>query len=379
MNLRGRRTCLAVAVIAGLFALPAEASPSPPAFASLVKSGDRARDCVGQAMLDSSDSQVIRFVVWCSVQSGRFSFDLQRSKGGRENPIAPILAFTARPKVSGAGAQRTASCRLGPRKLRCSGHKTAQVTVRGRVVVPAGTRCAVPVRIETASVSSAGQPIGCPERRPESANFDRSYMRSFRAQLGLSTNLHGDRAAIARRIDRAVRNWRRGEPVARVTASEIGMPLLPFEQRKLEFRDEFLETTVDALEHWLAHQPTDTFAGYEIVDRWKSIIYVGFTGDQEAQLAAFKRAEKLIAPDQVKPFPVQPLYTEAQLWKLGEAVLESTDSSLSQLINSVGVATLANKAEVGTEHVAKVKRLLAERFGPDAPFLVVFERPAVAL
>jgi hypothetical protein len=237
----------------------------------------------------------------------------------------------------------------------------------------------VPVRIETASVISGGLPIGCPGRGPERANFDRSYMRGFRAQFGLIANLHGDRAAIARRIDRAVHNWRRGEPVARVTASEIGMPLLPFEQRKLEFRDELLNTTVDALERWLARQPTDTFAGYQIVDRWRSIIYVGFTGDQEAQLAAFKRAEKLIAPDQVKPFPVQPLYTEAQLWKLGEATFQPADSPLSQLINSVGVATLANKVEVGTEHVAKVKRLLAERFGPDAPFLVVFERPAVAL
>lgn len=377
--MRERRTCLALAVIAGLLVLPADASPSPSASASLVKSGDRARDCVGQAELGSADSGVIRFVVWCSVQSGKFNFEIQRSRGGREHPISPILAFTARPKVSGAGAQPAASCRLGPRKLRCSGHKSAQITVRGRLLVPPGSRCAVPVRIETAGVISGGRPIGCSGRRPEKANFDRSYMRSFRAQLGLLANLHGDRAAIRRRIDRAVHNWRRGEPVARVTASEIGMPLLPFEQRKLEFRDEFLNKNVDALERWLAQQPTDAFAGYELVDRWQPILYVGFTGDQEAQLAAFKRAEKLIAPDRIKPFPVQPLYTEVQLWKLGEAVLEPIDSPLSQLINSVGIATLANKVEVGTEHVAEVKRLLAERFGPDAPFLVVFERPGVLL
>ncbi len=347
------------------------------ASASIVKSGNLARDCVGQAEL--TGSRAIRFVVWCSVQSGRFSFDIQRGKGGRQNPIAPILAFTPRPKVTGVGAQGAASCHLGPRKLRCRGHKTAQVTVRGRLVVPAGTRCAVPVRIESADVTSGGQPIGCPGRGAGRADFEHSYMRSFRAQFGLLANLHGDRAAIRRRIDRAVRSWRRGEPVARVTASEIGMPLLPFEQRKLEFRGRFLERNVDALERWLAHRSTDTFAGYELVDRWQPILYVGFTGDQEAQLAAFKTAEKLVAPGRVRPFPRQPLYAERQLWDLGEEIIESGDSELSTLVNSVGVATLANKVEVGTKHVDELKRLLAERFGSDAPFLVVFERPGMLL
>lgn len=386
------RKCLVGAVLAALLLSPATAAAAAPpvasasrtaapivrsASASIVKSGNLARDCAGRTEL--SGSRAIRFVVWCSVQSGRFSFQIQRSKGGRQSPIAPILTFTPHPKVSGVGAQGAASCHLSPRKLRCRGHKTAQVTVRGRLVVPAGTRCAVPVRIETSGAISGGSPIGCPGRGAERADFKRSYMRSFRAQFGLLANLHGDRAAIRRRISRAVRNWRRGEPVARVTASEIGMPLLPFEQRKLEFRDRFLERNVDALERWLARRPTDTFAGYELVDRWQPILYVGFTGDQEAQLAAFKRAEKLVAPSRVRPFPVQPLYTERQLSDLGEEIIEAGDSELSTLVNSVGVATFANKVEVGTEHVDELKRLLAERFGSDAPFLVVFERPAMLL
>lgn len=387
-----RRRCLVGAVLSALLVSPATAAAAAPpvasasrtaapivrsASSSIVKSGNLARDCVGRAEL--SGSRAIRFVVWCSAQSGRFSFEMQRSKGGRQSPIAPILSFTHHPKVGGAGAQGAANCRLTLRKLHCRGHKTAQVTVRGRLVVPAGSRCAVPVRIETAGVISGGPPMGCPGRGAERADFKRSYMRSFRAQVGLLANLHGDRDAIRRRISRAVRNWRRGEPVARVTASEIGMPLLPFEQRKLEFRDRFLERNVDTLERWLAGRPTDTFAGYELIDRWQPILYVGFTGDQEAQLAAFKRAEKLVAPDRVRPFPVQPLYTERQLWDLGEEITEAGDSALSRLVNSVGVATLANKVEVGTEHIDELKRLLAERFGSDAPFLVVFEQPGMLL
>lgn len=377
--MRSRLTCLAAAAVAGLLAFPGAALATPPASASLVKSGGLARDCLGQAELDRADPRAIRFVVWCSVQSGKFSFEIQRGRGGRGNPTAPILSFTAHPRVGGVGARGAARCGLRPRELRCRGRKSAQVTVRGRLRVPAGTRCAVPVRIETAGVTSGGLPIGCPGRASQSADFDRSYMRGFRAQLGLLANLHGDRGAIRRRIDRAVRNWRRGEPVARVTAAEIGMPLLPFEQRKFEFRERFLNANVNALERWLAHRPTDSFAGYELVDRWQPTLYVGFTGDQEAQLALFKRAQKLVAPARVKPFPVQPRYTEAQLWELGESLFDSTGSPVERLIGSVGVAVLRNEVEVGTEHVAEVRRLLAERFGADAPFLVVFEKPGVLL
>jgi len=353
--------CAALVALALIGAAPAAAEP-----------GEPTRDCVGDSMLDRGQASSIRFVVWCSTDGGRFDFELQRSDGGRENPVLPILAFSAHPQVSGAGAGR-AGCRLGAKELRCHGRKSAQLVVRGRIVVPAGTRCAAKLRIATGFAISAGLPSGCPGSRPPRGDFDRGYMRGFRAQFGLLDGLEDDPAEISRRIDAAIANWRRGEPVARVTAAEIGMPLLPFEQRRLEFRDRLLDN-VDALEAWVHEQPADTWAGYELVDGLRPILYVGFTGDQEAQLAAFKRAAKPFAPANIEPFPIQPLYTERQLWELGEAAIEPFGSALDDLVNSVGVAVLANKVEIGTEHVAKVERLLAEKYGPDAPFLVSFER-----
>lgn len=362
----------------GLMLWPAGVPAASTTAPLLAKSGDFARDCAGEAMLDGQRANSIRFVVWCSVQSGRFRFSLQRGEGGRGNPIAPIVAFTARPAASGAGAERAASCRLWTKWLHCLGRKSAQVTVRGRIVVPAGTRCAVKVRISTAYSRYAGVPAGCPGSRPPRGKFDRGYMRSFRAQLGLLDGLLGDPRAIARRLDAAIRNWRRGEPVARVTAQEIGMPLLPFEQRRFEFRDELLEN-MEAIEAWVAARPTDTFAGYNLVDGRRPVLYIGFTGDQEAQLAALKREVELFAPDHVEPFPYQPLYTERYLWDLGETVITPPRAPLARLVNSVGVVPFANKVEIWTLQVAKVKRLLAERFGPDAPFLVVRGGPAVLL
>ncbi len=81
---------------------------------------------------------------------------------------------------------------------------------------------------------------------------------------------------------------------------------------------------------------------------------------------------ELFAPGNIEPFPFQPLYTERYLWDLGEEIFGSPDTPLARLVNSVGVATFENKVEVGTEHVAKVKRLVVERFGAEAPFLVVW-------
>lgn len=205
------------------------------------------------------------------------------------------------------------------------------------------------------------------------------YMRSFRREMGFDEDLKGDKAAIERRIHGLVRAWRRGEPVARVFASWLGQPLRPADQRRLEFREELLNLTASALERWVPRHAADTYAGYEIDDEHGAIFYVGFTGDQDAQLAAFKRQVKLFAPEHIQPFPVQPLYSERALYKLEEEVFQPFDSPLARLVNSLKVVTLQNKVEVGTEHVAKVKRLLTERFGPDAPFLVVFMRPGVLL
>ena len=91
-----------------------------------------------------------------------------------------------------------------------------------------------------------------------------------------------------------------------------------------------------------------------------------------------KLRQRLIAPDRFKPFPVTPTYTEAELEKIWFA-FPPRKSPLWGLVNETSIDYLANKIEVGTEHVARVRRLIAAHYGPDAPFEVVFARPAVLL
>lgn len=359
------------ATLAGaLWLLPVSASSAPSELLGRV--ADRARDCVGQTFLDKERPGAIGFVVWCGTESGKVRFTLQRREHGR------IADFSRRLTAKGRGAGGFRCYRRGE-TVKCVGRKQAPTTVRGWIAVDRGTRCAVNTRLETPEAISGGAPLGCPGTRPPRLPRDMRYFRSFRREFGLDPDLHGNRAAIDRRIRGLIRAWERGDPTARYTDVNLGLPLRPRDQRELDLRGEYLEQTYTELEAWVPRHAAATYAGYDMDHEHGGIIYIGFVGDQNAQLAAFLHSFKPIAPGRIKPFPTPPRFSEAQLVELQEEVWEPWGSQLSKLINMVGINTLANAVEVGTEHVAKVKQLLAAKYGPEAPFLVVFSRPAVWL
>jgi hypothetical protein len=261
----------------------------------------------------------------------------------------------------------------------CAGRVSGPVTLRGWIAAPRGTRCAAGLRARTAGLLYAAKPDGCPGGAPERAPEDLGYMRSFRRSFGLDPDLHGDRVAIDRRIRGLIRAWSRGEPVARVTTGELGLPLRARDDRELEFRDEYREQTASILEHWAPRHAAATFAGWDFDHEHGGIFYIGFTGDQDAQLAAFKARFDLIAPGRIRPFPIPPTHSERELIALEEEVLEWFLTVEGDLFTSLSTDILANKVEVGTLHVAKARRLLTERFGADAPIRVVHEARGVLL
>lgn len=214
------RQCVAGAAITALLALSAGASASPVATPSLIKSGDLARDCVAQAMLNGEHARAIHFIVWCSVQTGEARFSVRRAAEGRSQAGAPILSFTPRPSTTGSGAERHFRCRRQGESLHCSGRKMGSVVVRGTIVVPAGSRCAVSIRIRAAEAGYQGAPMGCPGTHRPRRNFSIADMRRFRDEAGFDEDLNGNRAAIDRRIHGLIRAWRCGEPVARVSAMQ---------------------------------------------------------------------------------------------------------------------------------------------------------------
>lgn len=252
------------------------------------------------------------------------------------------------------------------------------MTFRGRITVGPKTRCAalLILNVWRQTGDSIDFPTGCP-RSYEERRRRLGQIISDRAYYGLDRDLSGDRAAITRRARSLLRAWRRGDPVARWTSLEeaFGMPLRAAEQVELEYRNTYREHFQDLIEgDWVAKNAPSTYAGYELDEAAGGVIYVGFTVEPEATLERLR--QRLIAPDRFLPFPIPPTHTEAELAEIWTSFPVET-SPLRGLVNRTSIDYLANKIQVGTEHVARVRRLIAAEYGPDAPFTVVFARPAV--
>jgi hypothetical protein len=364
---------IAAAALAAPLLLAVPAFSFPTAHASLGKGGEYARDCVGAANLSRRYPQAFRFIVWCGVQSGKVRFSVRQAEPGR------LLSYPRRVYPEAYGAAGSFRCRMTVETVKCAGRVDGPVVLRGFVEVPRGARCRR-VLVATAGIRWGGRPTGCPGTHAERPPHDWSYMRGFRQDFGLDLDLDGDRAAIDARIRDLVGAWVRGNPVARVTAAELGLPLSAADQAELEWRDVYRERDRVALEGWVRRHAPETFAGWDFDHEAGGIFYIGFVGDQEARIAEFESEVKVLAPDRIKPFPVPPKYSERQLEAFeGELLKLLNRSPLARLVNSIGTNSLANRVEVGTEQVAKVRRLLTERFGPENPALVVFEEPGVLL
>jgi hypothetical protein len=336
----------------------------------------RPYDCTTESRLSANSPTTVHYVVWCGVQQGRVTLRIRRPKG------PSLTGFSRLAKASGPGASGPLHCRgqAGGRVF-CEGRKRGPVTFRGTVTVPAGTRCTALLKLNVWKWTGDDRnyPARCPRHYEERERHLRQII-SDRTESGLDLDLKGDRQAIVRRAKGLLRAWRQGDPVARWTSLEEawGMPLTAAEQTELEYRETYREHFQDLVEEgdWVAKNAPNTYAGYELDERAGGIIYVGFTVEPEAMLEKLKR--RLIAPDRFKPFPVTPTHSEAELNKLWNS-FPRPKSSLRRLVTETHIDYLANKVEVGTEHVARVRRLIDAEYGPEAPFEVVFEKYAVLL
>lgn len=191
----------------------------------------------------------------------------------------------------------------------------------------------------------------------------------------MDPDLHGDRAAIDQRIRGLIRAWERGDPVARYTAASWGVPLRARDQRELDYRDEYLEQTSNELSQWVALHAQATYAGYAMDHEHGGIIFVGFVGDQQAQMEAFLNSFDSIAPDRIRPFPVVPRYSMAYLVDLQIQIGRAMGRL--RMTGRVGIDLLGNFVEISTVDVDAVQRFITETYGSEAPVVVVYGRPLV--
>jgi hypothetical protein len=333
---------------------------------------ERVRDCTTEAKLSRENRSVVHYVVWCGVQEGPVTLRIRPSRS------LPVLRFSHVAQATGPGASGPLRCRPHAWRVFCSGRKSGPVTFRGSFTLALGKRCAAPIKLNVWRWTGDSHDFatGCPKSYEAPVRRLRQIIED-RAFEGLDRDLNGDREAIRRRAKALLQAWRRGDPVARWTYEEeaFGMPLRAFEQVELEYREAYLDRFQHLVEEgegpWVVKNAASSYAGYEVDSANGGIIYVGFTVEPEAMLEKLKR--RLIAPERFKPFPVTPTYTLAEL----ERIQDSLPEKIWRLVNFLDIDFLGNKVRVGTEHIVRVRRLIAEHYGPDAPFKVVFGRALI--
>jgi hypothetical protein len=201
-------------------------------------------------------------------------------------------------------------------------------------------------------------------------------IEQYRHEEGLDLDLAGHPRQIAARSRALLKACRDGERWARSSASVWGAPLRKVDFKLMWFRQKVLGRWNHQFEPWLTRHPeaAAAYAGYFANPEMGGWIYIGFTTDQEALVAEMKSQLHLFGAGLIRPFPYQPLHTEAELYALLDDI--SKDEKAGKLWNSLGVNTEHNKVEVTTTRVAKLRALIAERFGPEAPVEVEFGEPA---
>lgn len=331
---------------------------------------DLLADCATETYAASDQPTKIKFVVWCGVRKDDVSFSLRRPKD------ESIEDFKHELKAWGRGAVAPFRCSRRDEAVRCVGRKEGPMKVQGWITVE-DERCTVGLHVALDG-ADVGKPTGCPGTQPLGLRWNLRYLQSERRQFGFDADLEGDQAAIARRIRGLIRAWRRGEPVARGTAAFLGMPMRAREQREWEYRFEYVPQSGEALRRWVAQFAEDAYAGYYVDHEDGGTIYIGFVGDQERQLAEFIASGGPIAPERLKPFPLPPKYSLVELGSLQSELMLMVrslgEAGFENKINRIGVNVESNVVEVGTQHVEEVRALIDERFGPDAPIVVVYGR-----
>ena len=201
----------------------------------------------------------------------------------------------------------------------------------------------------------------------------------YRREEGLDLDLTGHPRQITARSRALLKACRDGKHWARSSASVWGVPLRRVDFKLMAFRQKVLRRWNRQFEPWLTRHPEAraAYAGYFANPEKGGWIYIGFTADQEALVAEMKSQLNLFGARLIRPFPYQPLHTEAELYALLDDISE--DERTGKLCNGLSVDTEHNKVEVTTIRVGKLRALIAERFGPEAPVEVEFGEPAELL
>lgn len=165
------------------------------------------------------------------------------------------------------------------------------------------------------------------------------------------------------RIFNLINAWYEGEPVARASWERWGVPLRPVDVAEMEYREWYLEENATKIMSWASSNAPTAYAGYRVDNRAGGIMYVGFTENQTAIVAALKASGLPVATARIEPDPVVPTRSLELLVGIAKAI--STEAPPTSTIVDGGMTY--NRIEIGAENVGAAQSWITARFGSGVP------------
>jgi hypothetical protein len=141
------------------------------------------------------------------------------------------------------------------------------------------------------------------------------------------------------------------------------------------------EHDIKLVNGWCKVHLPGIYAGLYYSSKGGGRLVIGFTKSQPQHLRQVRQLDGLITPKHIVAFSVTPTYSRRELQafskRIANAALRRAD--FEGLVNAVGENVARNVVTVDTEHVHRVRQLLAERYGQNVPILVEFSAPPVEI
>ncbi len=176
------------------------------------------------------------------------------------------------------------------------------------------------------------------------------------------------------RIFNLINAWYEGDPVARSTTEEWGVPLRPADIAELEYREWYLAHNGPIISQWGETTASSNYTGYYMDHRAGGKIRVGFISNQADMVEAAKQLAGLLATDRLAPFPSTPAHSLATLQSISlQFDQQVSNPSFPDGPLTVGLDIEANKVIVSTNEIAVFNTFIASIFGGTSAIEAIYE------
>ncbi|MGN6588247.1 MAG: DUF6531 domain-containing protein [Solirubrobacterales bacterium] len=219
------------------------------------------------------------------------------------------------------------------------------------------------------------QPPPDPEA-PEVPDF--ASTKLFREDHGLDREKSMSQAEANRLVLELLYEWEAQYPAAVSAVNNWGVSMRAPELSEMEWRRQYVAQASEFIPQWAEEHAASAYGGFYVNEREGGKIYVGFTENQQALVAALKASGGLLNPEKVFEYPTPPTRSALNMEELEQAVVNalSTNSAAEEATTGLELSDDGKRIEVGATNPPLVEQFLQNQFGSSAP-ISVFARPAV--